>query len=672
MDELEEIKQRINLLQFIQNIYDLGKSTKTNGGYLFKNCPICNSTSSKNGDAGHFFVNDNTNSYSSFSGCCKGGSIIDFLMEYNNLDKKEAILKAKEIAGIRSGDVKKMNNNTKPQTNIKSQQTQEEKQKAEFIRNQKKQFILNNLAKQNSENKQKVYEYLESRGISKEIGDKYHLFISSEVYEDKSIGTEGTTRIVIPIYKDKEPVSYVARALTNIEGRAKALNSAGEQTPLNIDYLKHIPTENENKCIYICEGWADALSIEDTGNKAIATHSTNQITKLTEYIKENYQVASQYTYLLCFDNDTAGTKATETFEKIFENDINIKSQRIKIPKDYKDINEWYVATGNKEFFKEYLNPFRNENVFDYINTSFLNDIKKMNKFKGRTTGFKALDKELNGVYPGLYVLGAISSLGKTTFITQVADQMAKNGEKVIFFSLEQSRFELVSKSISRETFKINPREAKTSLSIMQNTNIEEITLQAVKEYQEIANNTIVVEGNFNITVNTIRKYIENYISVTGIKPVVVLDYLQILRPISDKLTDKQQVDYNVVELKRISRDFDIPIFVICSFNRENYTNTVDFSSFKESGAIEYSADVVMGLQLKVMDTIIDLPKNTKISEIRNMINDAKSQRPREIQLVCLKNRNGMPYFKCEYKYYSAYNFFEEEEKNNYMSFSNKK
>ena len=51
------------------------------------------STSSKSGDAGHFFVNANTNSYSSFSGCCRGGSIIDFVMEYYNLDKKEAIAK---------------------------------------------------------------------------------------------------------------------------------------------------------------------------------------------------------------------------------------------------------------------------------------------------------------------------------------------------------------------------------------------------------------------------------------------------------------------------------------------------------------------------------------------------------------------------------------------------
>lgn len=206
---------------------------------------------------------------------------------------------------------------------------------------------------------------------------------------------------------------------------------------------------------------------------------------------------------------------------------------------------------------------------------------------------------------------------------------------------------------------INPRQAKTSLSIMQSTDIADITLEAIREYQETANNTIIVEGNFDMNVNTIRNYIENYIAVTGIKPIVILDYLQILRPINEKLTDKQQVDFNISELKRISRDNDIPIFVICSFNRDNYIKQVDFTSFKESGAIEYGADVVMGLQLKAIKQIED---EKSINKQRNVINNAKDQDIREVELIGLKNRNGKSYFKCSYKYYAPFNYFEEIEK----------
>lgn len=661
MDELEEVKSKINLLEYIRNTYDLGKETKASGGYLFKNCPMCNSTSSKSGDAGHFYINPNTNSYSSFSGCCKGGSIIDFIMEFYKVDKKEAIEKVKDIAGIRrSGGNNQMNNNTKPNTNSqknKQEETRKEAEKKDFIRNQKRQFIIDSLAKQSPENKQKVYEYLESRGISKEIGDKYHLFISNEVYEDKSTGTEGTSRIVIPIYYGNEPISYVARALTDVQGRAKALNSAGTQMPLNIEYLRNEIQKGHDKCIYVCEGWADALSFEDVGKKAIALHSTQQINKLKDFIEANKFTASKYVYMLCCDNDEAGQKANSELAEYFT-DNNISYHKMQIPEEYNDINEWYIATGDKELFTKAINPFAKETTLEYIDSSFLNDIKRMKSFKGRSTGFKNLDREINGVIPGLYVIGAISSLGKTTFITQVADQMASKGEHIIFFSLEQSRFELVAKSISRQTCILSPKEAKTSLEIMQNTEVSDLTLKAVEKYQEIAYNSIIVEGNFNITVNSIRDYIDFYISTTGIKPVVVLDYLQILRPINDRLTDKQQVDYNVTELKRISRDYDIPVFVICSFNRDNYTTTVDFTSFKESGAIEYSADVVIGLQLQVMEEIQEM-KNPKISEIREKINNAKNEEPRRVQLIGLKNRNGRSYFKCNYKYYPAYNFFEE-------------
>lgn len=402
MDEIDEIKQRINLLSYIQSVYDLGKQTKSSGGYLFKNCPMCNSNSSKSGDAGHFFVNDSTNSYSSFSGCCKGGSIIDFIMEYYNLDTKEAISKAKEIAGIkdRSGDEKNMYNNKPQNNNINQNQqpTLEEKQKAEFLREQKRQFILDNLKNQSSENKQRVYEYMKKRGISKEIADKYHLFISNNVYEDKSTGTEGTSRLVVPIYYDKEPLSYVARALSNIEGRAKALNSAGSQIPLNIDYITKKIKPEEDKCIYICEGWADALSFEDIGKKGIALHSTQQVNKFKDYINKFMLSASKYIYILCCDNDDAGKKANGELAEYFK-EKHIKYQILNIPEQYKDVNEWYVATEDKEQFTKQLNPFKNDTILNYIDTSFLNDVKRMNQYKGRSTGFHNLDFEINGIYP---------------------------------------------------------------------------------------------------------------------------------------------------------------------------------------------------------------------------------------------------------------------------------
>ena len=52
----------------------------------------------------------------------------------------------------------------------------------------------------------------------------------------------------------------------------------------------------------------------------------------------------------------------------------------------------------------------------------------------------------------------------------------------------------------------------------------------------------------------------------------------------------------MMELKRLSRDYKLPLIGISSFNRDSYTEAVSMKSFKESGAIEYSSDVLMGLQ----------------------------------------------------------------------------
>ena len=174
--------------------------------------------------------------------------------------------------------------------------------------------------------------------------------------------------------------------------------------------------------------------------------------------------------------------------------------------------------------------------------------------------------------------------GKTTFTLQIADNIARNNNKVIIFSLEQSRFELVSKAISRLTWEYSPADARTHNAIMQNENIDNTTLRAIEEYSnKIASNEIIEECDFSFNIDTIRAYIQDYIATTNERPTIIIDYLQILAPSNPKFTDKQQVDYNITSLKKISRDFKIPIIAISSFNRMNYTQTASFEAFKESG-----------------------------------------------------------------------------------------
>ena len=70
-------------------------------------------------------------------------------------------------------------------------------------------------------------------------------------------------------------------------------------------------------------------------------------------------------------------------------------------------------------------------------------------------------------------------------------------------------------------------------------------------------------------------------------------------------------------------------------------------AFKESGAIEYSTDVLIGLQLKGVGN-----KNFDIDQ-------AKSKNPREVEAVILKNRNGRTGGKTGFDFYAMFNYFAE-------------
>lgn len=291
------------------------------------------------------------------------------------------------------------------------------------------------------------------------------------------------------------------------------------------------------------------------------------------------------------------------------------------------------------------------------------------------TGFKDLDKALEGgLYEGLYFIGAISSLGKTTFALQIADQVAQQGQDVLIFSLEMARTELMAKSISRltllETLEKNlPKGlAKTTRGITAgkryakyNADEKRLINNSILEYSKYADNLYIHEGIGTIGADEVAKTVEHHIKYTGNTPVVIIDYLQILAPEDMRATDKQNTDKAVLKLKRLSRDHKVAVIGISSFNRDNYNNAVTMASFKESGAIEYSSDVLIGLQFSKQREVDEYNKTKKANEPRKLVDvDAeKSKSPRLLELKILKNRNGATGGGIDYEYYPMFNHFVE-------------
>lgn len=393
--------------------------------------------------------------------------------------------------------------------------------------------------------------------------------------------------------------------------------------------------------------------------------------------------------IIQLDNDEKGRQAEQRLMEALRNLRFFSYRHYALPETFKDANEflmtdrvnfmaWVRDGENLDFtaVKEdnYIDARNSLSLENESGAQCLNDFAEFvlkNKSGGISTGFENLDKLLDGgLYPGLYVIGANSSLGKTTLVLQIADSIAKSGQGVLIFSLEMSRFELIAKTLSRMSFVRSLEEykstvyAKTTRSVLLGSYNNEfdsgIIAEAMNEYSDWGRNIYITEGIGNVGVSHVKEKVEEFRKFRNETPVVIIDYLQILAPYSIKMTDKQNVDKNITELKRLSRDFNISVLGVSSFNRESYSAPVSMASFKESGAIEYSSDVLIGLQYDGWDYRegeTDLTRQKRLREIRKkMEQDARNLSSQDMQIKVLKNRNGLK-GDLIFDFFPAFNYF---------------
>lgn len=232
--------------------------------------------------------------------------------------------------------------------------------------------------------------------------------------------------------------------------------------------------------------------------------------------------------------------------------------------------------------------------------------------------------------------------------------------------------EMISKTIVRELFKtknstLGARELLNGE--LKERDWENLVKQSPNIYKALEN-IFYLEGNFGTNIEEIINTSKEFKNIYGESPVIIVDYLQVITPMDLRMADKQSVDRSIAELKRLSRDLDTPVIAISSVNRQNYLSHIDFSSFKESGAIEYGADVVIGLQLSAIHSILSEhgESDKNLSQKRIEYNKAKAEIPRRIEAVILKNRYGSSTGSHEYLYRPKFNLFEEvEEKKIYKN-----
>jgi len=293
------------------------------------------------------------------------------------------------------------------------------------------------------------------------------------------------------------------------------------------------------------------------------------------------------------------------------------------------------------------------------------------------TGLENLDKAIGGGLPegALTVLGAGSSNGKTTLVNQIADHIAASGRTVLFVTIEQSRHELVAKSLSRmmkQTKKPNGGYYVASASHIMSTSERDTWPQdktqallscCTRYTQEVAPSLHYFEADGQPTVEQIRKAYTALKESGKTSPVLVIDYLQLIKAKDERMTDRKAVDVNVLELRQLAREMNTAVIVISSINRQSYAEGADMGAFKESGGVEYGADLAMMLQPRGYSEKVGNEKTEKAAreKARALMAEHKASHLRKSELVILKNRSGaMPPRPVPLAYDALCNLFTED------------
>lgn len=443
--------------------------------------------------------------------------------------------------------------------------------------------------------------YFTGRGLSDETVRRFGLVVENG-YAVLPVFAEGVCRSVCRRAIDPavEPRYQNSRGAMQLWNSAAMDRAAGE-------------------ALFVTEGIFDALSLEELGFPAVALCGAANTGKLVQKIDEYVPVAWPERVILAGDSDAAGQGMNEKLRELLTA-RGIACAVLALPEVCKDVNEALVQ--NRDALQAACEAaIAPQTVQEQLTLEdeFLAYLGRRGGSAVMSTGIAGLDKALDGgLHAGLTVLGAVSSMGKTSLMLQMADTLAAAGRNVLFITIEMSRMELIAKSAVRGT-----RERARPL--LDGRLPENKVRSLISVYRQKTGGRVELwEPDAPLTPAFLDEKVSAFCEQHE-SPVLFLDYLQLVAPARTGMTEKQTADAAVAILKQLARRYDMPVVAASSLNREAYrpgSAEPGMSAFKESGSVEYSADLLLVLKYRT-----DADRENKTA-------------PRHLALTILKNRFG--------------------------------
>jgi replicative DNA helicase len=285
--------------------------------------------------------------------------------------------------------------------------------------------------------------------------------------------------------------------------------------------------------------------------------------------------------------------------------VDILEEKTRSRKAFEKTQEILDKIKNKinpdEIIEEALRDFKgllkdNKANIETFKSALKNHLKEINEIlknpnviRGLPSGFYELDRLTSGFHGGeLTVIGARPGMGKTAFALNIAFNVASQGKKVLFFSLEMGK-----KQLSLRTYSMISEIplSKIRSGLLNDEEVEKITNSYLENADVLEKMVLIDDVSYLSDIMKIAYSMDNI-------DLIIVDYLQLI-----KTKNKYQMRYQELadianSLKFLSKDLDIPIIALAQVNREvekKADKRPTLSDLRESGDIEATADIVMFL-----------------------------------------------------------------------------
>ena len=319
--------------------------------------------------------------------------------------------------------------------------------------------------------------------------------------------------------------------------------------------------------------------------------------------------------------------SSEAVSNAFEENTNVFELLDKTESELFKLQSQGYDTGVSGDIKVSVNKIVND--FDKIDTKELDGIdtgnEKLNKVTG---GFQNTD---------LIILAARPAVGKTSRALKIASAAWLNQKKKgIVFSLEMGKDQIVKRLIADAgNFHGNLFRNKTQANDYDFKNLNR-GASLVYDYG------FEVYDNSAVNINFIRTICKKFKKKYGQLDYIIIDYLQLMTPVDAKRngTREQEVSQISAGLKKVAKDFDIPVIALSQLSRDLEKRSDKrpmLSDLRESGSLEQDADLVIFLYKPSIYYDINSDPDYKDNQIQDVLD---SNYHKAVEVLIAKHRNG--------------------------------